>query len=44
MEETVMITITKEQSMFVFKLLEANAVCRPTWTSLFQAMRDKGWI
>jgi hypothetical protein len=38
------ITITKEQSMLVFKILEPAAVVRPTWVSLFQAMRDKGWI
>jgi hypothetical protein len=40
---TVTIT-TKEQSMFVFKLLVVSAVVRRTWTALLTEMRRKGWI
>jgi hypothetical protein len=44
MDETVTITITKDQAMFVFKLLEPAAVVRPTFTALLTEMRRKGWI
>jgi hypothetical protein len=44
LDETVTITITKDQAMFMFKLLEPAAVVRPTFTALLTEMRRKGWI
>jgi hypothetical protein len=42
-DETVTITITKAESMYVFKLLEASAVVRLVFLQLSQKMREKGW-
>jgi hypothetical protein len=42
--DTLTIEITKEQALFVYRLLEPNAVVRPTFTALLTEMRRKGWI
>jgi hypothetical protein len=41
---SVTITITKDQAMFVYKMLEPAAVVRPTFTALLNEMRRKVWI
>jgi hypothetical protein len=43
MDEPITIEITKEQSLFLFKMIEPSAVLRPTWVKLYEAMREKGW-
>jgi hypothetical protein len=41
---SVTITITKEQSMFLLKMIEPAAVLRVTFTALLTEMRRKDWI
>jgi hypothetical protein len=41
---SVAITISKEQALYVYRLLEPNAVVRVTFTALLNEMRRKGWI
>jgi hypothetical protein len=42
--DSIQITITKEQSMFLFRLLEPVAVLRPIFLQLSQAMRGRAWF
>ena len=44
MDNSVTITMTAEQALFVFKILEPNAAVRITFTELFQKMREKGGV
>ena len=42
-DDTVTITISKAESMYVFKLLEASAVVSQVFLQLSKKMRVKGW-
>jgi hypothetical protein len=42
--ETITLTLSREQSFILLKLVEPNSSLYPTFLLIAQAMRSKGWI
>jgi hypothetical protein len=42
--DEVTITLDKNLALYVYRLLEASAVCRPVFLQLAKEMRGRGWL